>query len=97
MKLTEKQKRFLRARAHNLKPTVIVGAAGLTEPVLKEIDLSLAHHELLKVRVNAADRDERQAHIARMCGELNAALIQSIGHIAVLYRPAERPALQLPT
>ncbi|MEJ2345430.1 MAG: ribosome assembly RNA-binding protein YhbY [Gammaproteobacteria bacterium] len=97
MKLTEKRKRFLRARAHDLKPVVIVGAAGLTEPVLKEIDLSLAHHELLKVRVNAADRDERGGLITRMCRELDAALVQSIGHVAVLYRPAEQPKLHPPT
>jgi RNA-binding protein len=96
MELTEKQKRHLRAKAHHLKPTVIVGGAGLTDGLLRELDLSLAHHELLKVRVNAADRDARKAAIEHLCETSGAALVQSIGHIAVLYRPADPPQIQLP-
>ncbi|WP_434112276.1 ribosome assembly RNA-binding protein YhbY [Methylocaldum sp. GT1TLB] len=79
-------KKFLRAKAHSLKPVVITGQAGITPAVLNEIGLALDHHELIKVRVNAADREERREMTDQICGELGAELIQSIGHIITLYR-----------
>lgn len=86
MALTAQQKRRFRQLGHHLKPVVIVGQAGLTEAVQHEIDLALNHHELLKVRINAGDRGERQSMIARLCQQLNADLVNTIGHIALIYR-----------
>lgn len=86
MKLTEPQKRHLRGLGHALKPVVIIGNAGLTEAVLAEIEQALAHHELIKVRVNAADREERAAMIETICGQTKGQPIQSIGHILLLFR-----------
>lgn len=94
--VTDKQKRHLRSLAHALKPVVIIGNAGLTEPVLRELDIALAYHELIKVRVNAGDRDERRAMSASICAQTGATLVQEIGHIAVLYRPADKPGITLP-
>lgn len=94
--ITEKQKRFLKSKAHSLKPVVITGEAGISEGVLREIDLSLEHHELIKVRVNAMDREERKSMIDHICKETNSDLVQSIGHIAILYRAAKKPVLSLP-
>jgi RNA-binding protein len=96
MSLTEQQKRHLRKLAHNLKPLVIIGGNGLTENVVNEIDQTLAHHELIKVRVNAMDREERDAMIASICEALECELVQRIGHIAVIYREGEKPAIRLP-
>jgi RNA-binding protein len=96
MSLTETQKRHLRKLAHNLKPLVIIGGNGLSEGVVNEIDQTVAHHELIKVRVNAMDREERDAMITAICETLKCTLVQRIGHIAVLYRPAEKPAIRLP-
>jgi RNA-binding protein len=96
MSLTSAQQRHLRKLAHNLKPLVIIGNNGLTENVVSEIDQTLAHHELIKVRVNAEDREERDAMIAAMCEGLECALVQRIGHIAVIYRAAEEPVIRLP-
>ncbi len=79
-------RKFLRAKAHSLKPVVITGQAGISDAVLNEIDLALNHHELIKVRVNAEDREMRQTMIQRICETLGAELVQSIGHIATLYR-----------
>ena len=59
MALKENQKRFLRKLAHQLKPVVIVGDKGLTENLLNELKQTLEHHELIKVRINAGDREER--------------------------------------
>ena len=96
MQLNERQVRFLRARAHSLKPVVTVGGAGLSEGLLRELDLSLAHHELIKVKVAAEDREQRRDLIRQLCETSGARLVQAIGHVAVLYRQAEKPVIQLP-
>ncbi|SDY38667.1 RNA-binding protein [Allochromatium warmingii] len=87
MPITEKQKRWLKSQVHHLKPVVLVGQYGLTDAVLAEIEIALAHHELLKVRVNAGDRDERDAAIGLICERTGADLISRVGHVAALYRP----------
>ena len=96
MELNKKQLKFLKARAHSLKPVIIVGNAGVTEAVLTELDTTIEHHELIKVRLNAADREERQSMIDTICNTAHANLINSIGHIAVFYRPAAKPVIKLP-
>ena len=94
--LNPKQKRYLRTLAHKLKPVVIIGGAGLSEGVINEINLSIEHHELIKVRINAADRQERIDTMQAICDATDSALVLSIGHVAVFYRPAKHPALSLP-
>jgi len=96
MPLSEPHRRHLRKLAHHLKPVVIIGNAGLTENVLTEIDGALAHHELIKVKINAADKTERQAIIDKICEQTAANWVLSIGHIAAFYRPAEKPKINLP-
>lgn len=77
----------LRARAHHLRPVVLLGAAGLTEAVFRETDRALTAHELVKVRIPGDDRDERELVCAQLADRLGAARIQTIGKLAVLYRP----------
>ncbi len=96
MKLNKKQLKHLKAMSHTLKPVVIVGNAGITEAVLAEIDSRIEHHELIKVRLNASDRESRKTMTDTICESAHAALINSIGHIAVFYRPAAEPVIQLP-
>ncbi len=79
-------RKFLRARAHTLKPVVITGRAGISEAVLNEIDLALNHHELIKVRVNALDREVRREMAEQICQTLQAELVQMMGHVVTLYR-----------
>ncbi len=79
-------KKFLKAKAHALKPVVITGHNGITPPVLNEINLALDHHELIKVRVNAADREERQIMVEGIREQTGAELIQAVGHVITLYR-----------
>jgi RNA-binding protein len=86
--LHPEQRKELRARSHYLKPVVITGNAGITPAVLNEISLALDHHELIKVRVNAADRDQRGEMTQMICSELEATLVQAIAHIVTIYRPA---------
>jgi len=89
MSLTEKQKHELRGRGHALKPVVSIGNSGLSKAVLRELELSLEHHELMKVRIGAADRDGRSKIIDRICTKLDVELVQAIGHIALLYHKLE--------
>ena len=96
MKLTTKQKKFLRARAHKLKPVVTVGNAGLTDSVLNELENTIEHHELIKVKINAATREDRQIMIERICQSAHAEMVNSIGHIAIFYRPSANPTIKLP-
>lgn len=86
--LTSAQTRFLRGQAHDLKAMLQVGGKGVTDALLAEIDAALEHHELIKVKVAGGDREERDAMIAQIAGRTEAALVQRIGHTAVLYRPS---------
>ena len=87
LKLTPAQRSELRAEAHALNPIVIIGEAGLTEPVLKEIDNGLDAHGLIKVRVFGDDREARIAMYETICERLSAAPVQHIGKLLVVYRP----------
>lgn len=84
--MKSEQKKQLRARAHALKPVVITGQAGLSAAVLNEIDLALSHHELIKVRLNAGDRELKKAMVDQICTELQAEQVQLLGHIITLFR-----------
>jgi RNA-binding protein len=97
MSLSEPQKRALKAQAHHLKPVVIVGQQGLTEAVLNEIALALDHHELIKVKINAGERQERDAMIQAITKDCQAIIIHRIGHVAIFYRRNEKkPRIELP-
>ena len=85
--LTATERRALRARAHDLSPVVAISQKGLTESVLKEIDLSLSAHQLIKIRVFSDDRVAREAMFQTLADTLNAAPIQHIGKLLVLWRP----------
>lgn len=87
------ERRRLRASAHPLHPVVSIGAEGLSEAVLKEIDRALIAHELIKVRIHGADRGSRSDCLARICAALEASPVQHIGNILILYRAKpEAPA-----
>ena len=86
MKLSEPQKKYLRGLSHDLKTLIMVGDAGLSDALLAEFESTLAHHELIKVRVKAGDRATRDAMISELCSQSGAELIQRIGNIALVFR-----------
>jgi RNA-binding protein len=96
MTLTPKQRSHLRALAHPRRPVVTTGHKGLTPAVLAEIEDALGHHELIKIRLNVAGRDEREALTREICASTASDWVQSIGRIAVIYRPAKQPVIELP-
>jgi RNA-binding protein len=89
--LTPALRRELRAKAHHLHPVVSVGQHGLTPSVLKEIDVNLLAHQLIKVRVFADERAEREAMLERICTALDASPVQHIGKLLVVWRRAPEP------
>lgn len=86
LKLSPVERASLRADAHALSPVVMIGEAGLTAGVMKEIDTSLDSHGLIKIRVFGDDREARIGFYARICEELKAAPVQQIGKLLVIYR-----------
>jgi RNA-binding protein len=76
----------LRKQAHKLKPVVIVGAKQLTPAVDAEIETALLAHQLIKIKVNAEDRDARKVMADNICQQHAATLIQSVGNMVTIYR-----------
>jgi RNA-binding protein len=85
--LTSAQRKDKRAEAHHLEPVVMVGNAGTTAAVVREVDAALRAHGLVKVRVAIDERDAREAVLAALADQLDAAPIQHIGKLIVLWRP----------
>ncbi len=97
MKLSESQKKFLRGLGHQLKPVIMVGDAGLTDSLLSEFYSTIEHHELIKVRVRASDRERRDTIISELCKKGSAELVTRIGNVALIYRRNdETPQIPLP-
>lgn len=96
IELNTEQRRFLRALAHHLKPTVMIGNQGLTESVMRELARNLDAHELIKVRVQGDEREQRVALMTEICDHLECAPVQHIGKLLLLYRPGAEPKIELP-
>lgn len=95
--LTATQRRYLRGLCHALKPLVMLGNKGLTDGVKAELDLTLTHHELVKIKLSGSDRDERQQQLDALLAATGAELVQQIGHVvSVFRRNPDQPRLALP-
>ena len=98
MELSEKQKKHLRGLAHALKPVSRLGNAAVSQGFLAELDRTLNHHELIKVKVTCESRDVRDAAIDAIIEKTGATLVTRIGNVAVLYRRSpDGPAIVLPS
>lgn len=89
--LSSDERRELRRIGHALNVVVQVGDGGLSEGLLAELQRALDDHELIKVRLPAAGKEDRQAMIEALCDHTGAALVQAIGRVALVYLPAEEP------
>ena len=96
MSFKEFQRKSLRRRGHNLKPIVTVGAGGLTDAVLAELESALNHHELIKIKIRIGTRECRNAVLQEILGHSEAIIIQKIGNVALLYRAAETKETRSP-
>jgi RNA-binding protein len=95
MQLTGKQKSSLRGMAHDKNPVVSIGSQGLSESVLSEIEIALEHHELIKIKLPAGDKQERSTMLTKACSETLSEPIQLIGRVGVLYRKAKKSKIEL--
>lgn len=85
--LTPRERTHLKGRAHALEPVVQIGHGGLNDAVAAEIDRALTAHELIKIKVGAPDRDARAALCDAICARADAAEVQRVGKILILWRP----------
>lgn len=91
MSLSQDRKKALRSIGHNLNPIVTVAGNGLSENVKVEIDRALEDHELIKVKYTVGDRELKKELIKQTTEASRSILVQSIGNVALLYRPAKEP------
>ena len=90
IELTSKQRRNLEKIAHDIEPVVIVGAAGVTDGVIKMVQTSLDAHELIKIKFNEY-KDEKTELTGKICTATDAPLVRIIGNRSILYKQAEKP------
>ena len=96
MSLTKNQLKSLKNLAHHLKPIVTIGQNGITENVLNELEIALNYHELVKIKLAAGQREERQEMIRKICKQTKADKVQEIGKTLTLFRRnPEKPKIQL--
>lgn len=89
--LSQEQKKQFRKIGHQLKPVVTISDNGFSEGVWTELERALEDHELIKVKCNFLDRDDKAAVIEAICDRTGAVTAQTIGKVALLYRPAKKP------
>jgi putative YhbY family RNA-binding protein len=87
LELASGHRATLKALSHSLKPVVWIGAGGLSEAVIRELDQALKSHELIKIKVSNDERETREALLQQICGRLGAAPIYHMGRTLVIYRP----------
>jgi RNA-binding protein len=91
MTSSNEDKKHLRRLGHDLKPVVTIAAKGLTDNVSAELERALSDHELIKVKLAVGDREAKKTVSDKICQNFKAELVQSIGHILLIYRPAKSP------
>ena len=96
MSLTNKQKQFLKSKAHDLKPVILLGGNGLTEGVVAEIEVALNFHELIKIKVPTEDREQKVLIMDAIVRETKAEKVQVIGKTLVLFRQSNDKKIVLP-
>jgi RNA-binding protein len=87
VEITSRQRAHLKARAHALEPIVQIGHAGVQDSVVSAVETALTAHELIKVKINEAERDERVEIADTLSTRTGAAIVQRVGKIVVLWRP----------
>ncbi|WP_043530887.1 ribosome assembly RNA-binding protein YhbY [Litchfieldella xinjiangensis] len=95
MSLSSAQKKAFRSIGHHLNPVVTVSENGVSEGLLAELDRALSDHELVKIKLAIADRDERTAMLDELVAQSRSEAVQTIGKTALLYRknPKANPRL----
>ncbi len=97
MSITNTQKKFLRQAAHHLKPVVWAGKNGISKSLITEIEQALEIHELIKIKCQLGEREERDAGIEDICKKTGADNVQRVGNIVTIYKKnPKKPVIKLP-
>ncbi len=88
--LSNPQKKFLKGIAHNLNPMIIIGSNGVTDSLMAELETTLEHHELLKIKIAIGERDDRKKIVDYIIENTGALLVQTIGKTCVIFRQREK-------
>lgn len=94
--MNSKQISYLRGLAHSLNPVVMISNKGLSEGVLKEINVGLDAHELIKIKVMIDDKALRTQMLTDICAQNNAIAVHHIGKQLVVYRQSTKPKIVIP-
>jgi len=94
--LSSAQRQHLKSLAHARQPVIMIGNQGLSAAVLKEIELALNAHELIKIKAGSNELETRRAWMAEICAATGASPVQQIGKMLVIYRAADKPVIALP-
>ena len=97
MQLNNKQKKFLKAKAHALKPIITIGNKGISDSLVSELDETLNAHELLKIKLPGVEKSARSKLLIEVCNMTNAQEIGLIGRIGIVFRPRKDSKFDLPT
>ena len=96
MSLNRKQITYLRGLAHPLSAMLTIGGSGLSKSAMAELESTLNHHELLKIRISTDNRDLRKKFAQEICSATSAELVQQIGKVIIIYRPSDERKIKLP-
>ncbi len=96
MAINKKQIKHLKALAHDKKPIVIIGNNGVTDTVIAEIKIALDHHELIKIKLPAVEKQNRLATIKGVCDQCGANFVSMIGRVAIIFLPAPKSSINFP-
>lgn len=94
--LSKNQIKFLRGIGHHINPIIIIGQHGVTDSLMEELENSLDHHELLKIKIAAGEREDRKAIIEHILQQTKAEKIQAIGKTLLIFRQAKESEFELP-
>ncbi len=97
MSLNRKQTSYLRGLAHPLPASVSIGGSGLSDAVMAELESTLEHHELLKIKIATDNRELRKKFVQDICASTSAELVQQIGKVAVIFRASKKRKIKLPS
>jgi RNA-binding protein len=95
--LTARERSHLKGRGHALEPIVQVGQSGLSDAVVVELERALTAHELIKVKINGADREARRAMVDAICARTDAVAVQQVGKVVLLWRPTPATSPDVPS
>lgn len=95
--LTPRQRQFLKAQAHHLKPVLHIGKGGVTAPLASELDGMLESLELIKIKLNQNTSEELEMVISSLVERVEGLEhVWTIGKTILVFRPSRNKPTRYP-